>query len=64
MSEEREERKKEEGEEKNKEEKEKIILPKQLQDEMTKFFFEVALSRKRQEQHETRLSKNNDRSEE
>ena len=46
------------------EEKEKIVLPKDLQNEMMKFFFEVALRRKKQEQFETRLSKNNDRSEE
>ena len=46
------------------EEKEKIILPKELQNEMMKFFFEVALRRKKQEQLETRLSKTNDRSEE
>ncbi|MCL2164305.1 MAG: hypothetical protein FWH55_07920 [Oscillospiraceae bacterium] len=46
------------------EEKEKIVLPKELQAEMMKFFFEVALRRKKQEQLETRLSENNDRSEE
>jgi hypothetical protein len=44
------------------EEKEKIILPKALQEEMMKFFLEVAVRRKKQEQLETRLSKNNDRS--
>jgi len=44
------------------EEKKKIILPKELQAEMMKFFFEVALRRKKQEQLETRLSENNDRS--
>ena len=43
-------------------EKEKIILPKELQNEMMKFFFEVALRRKKQEQIEMRLSKKNDRS--
>jgi len=41
----------------------KIILPKTLQTEMMKFFFEVALRRKKQEQLEMRLSENNDRSE-
>ena len=46
------------------EEKGKIILPKALQEEMMKFFFEVAVRRKKQEQLETRLSENNDRSEE
>ena len=45
-----------------KEEKDKIILPKKLQDEMMKFFFEVALRRKKQKQLETRLSNNDDRS--
>ncbi|MCL2405222.1 MAG: hypothetical protein FWC92_06715 [Defluviitaleaceae bacterium] len=44
------------------EEKDKIILPKELQSEMTKFFLEVALRRKKQKQLEMRLSKNNDRS--
>jgi len=44
------------------EEKEKIILPKTLQTEMMKFFFEVTLRRKKQEQLEMRLSKNEDRS--
>ena len=44
------------------EDKEKIILPKALQAEMMQFFFEVALRRKKQEQLETRLSENNDRS--
>jgi len=42
------------------EEKEKIILPEELQKEMIEFFFEVALRRKKQEQLEMRLSKNND----
>jgi len=46
------------------EEKEKIILPKELQNEMMKFFFEAAVRRKKQEQLETRLSEDNDRSEE
>ena len=46
------------------EEKEKIILPKALQAEMMKFFFEVALRRRKQEQIEMRLSENNDRSDE
>ena len=46
------------------EEKDKIILPKTLQAEMMKFFFEVALRRKKQEQLEKRLSENIDRSEE
>jgi len=46
------------------EEKEKIILPKELQAEMMKFFLEVAVRRKKQEQLETRLSENNDRSDE
>jgi len=46
------------------EEKEKIILPKTIQIEMMKFFFEVAMRRKKQEQLEKRLSENNDRSEE
>jgi len=41
---------------------EKIILPKALQAEMMKFFFEVAVRRKKQEQLETRLSEKNDRS--
>ena len=45
------------------EEKDKIILPKELQNEMMKFFFEVAIRRKKQEQIEKRLSKKNDRSE-
>jgi len=44
------------------EEKEKIILPNELQKEMMKYFVEVALRRKKQEQLEMRLSKNNDRS--
>ena len=44
-------------------EKEKIVLPKALQDEMLKFFFEVAVRRKKQEQLETRLSTKTDRSE-
>jgi len=43
-------------------EKEKIILPKELQTEMMKFFLDVALRRKKQKQLEMRLSKNNDRS--
>ena len=46
------------------EKKDKIILPKSLQKEMMKFFFEIALRRKKQEQLEMRLSKNNDRSNE
>lgn len=46
------------------EQKEKIILPKALQAEMMKFFLEVAVRRKKQEQLEKRLSENNDRSEE
>ena len=45
------------------EEKEKIILPKTLQDEMMKFFFEVAVRRKKQQQFEAHLSEKNDRSE-
>ena len=45
-------------------EKEKIILPKKLQTEMIKFFFDVAIRRKKQEQLEIRLSNANDRSEE
>jgi len=45
------------------EEKEQIILPKALQAEMMKFFFEVAVRRKKQEQLETRLSNKIDRSE-
>jgi len=45
------------------EEKEKIVLPKELQAEMMKFFFEAAIRRKKQEQLGTRLSENNDRSE-
>ncbi|MCL2702859.1 MAG: hypothetical protein FWE91_04545 [Defluviitaleaceae bacterium] len=48
----------------NQEQEEKIILPKTLQVEMMKFFFEVALRRKKQEQFETRLSEIEDRSEE
>jgi len=40
----------------------KIILSKALQDEMTKFFFEATMRRKKQEQCETRLSENYDRS--
>ena len=46
------------------EEKEKIILPKALQDEMVKFFFDVAVRQRKQQQFETRLSEKNDRSEE
>ena len=46
------------------EKEDKIILPKSLHEEMIKFFFEIAIRRKRQEQMETRLSDNNDRSEE
>ena len=46
------------------EEKEKIILPKTLQSEMMKFFFEVAMRRKKQEQLDKRLSENIDRSDE
>jgi hypothetical protein len=45
-------------------EKEKIILPKALQAEMMKFFLEVAVRRKKQEQLRTRLSEKNDRSDE
>ena len=45
------------------EKKDKIILPKNLQNEMIKFFFDVALRRKKQEQFEMRLSNTNDRSE-
>jgi len=45
------------------EKKDKIILPKKLQNEMIKFFFDVALRRKKQEQFEMRLSNTNDRSE-
>jgi len=48
----------------NPKQEDKIILPKTLQSEMMKFFFEVALRRKKQEQLETRLSDNEDRSEE
>jgi len=48
----------------NQKERETIILPKALQAEMMKFFFEVAVRRKKQEQLETRLSENEDRSEE
>jgi len=44
-------------------EKEKIILPKELQIQMRKFFFDVAIRRKKQQQHEKRLSKNLDRGE-
>ncbi|MCL2024088.1 MAG: hypothetical protein FWG82_06950 [Oscillospiraceae bacterium] len=50
------------SEEKN--EEEKIILPKTLQAEMMKFFFEVAVRQKKQEQLEALLSKSNDRSKE
>ena len=46
------------------EEKEKIILPKALQEEMMKFFFEVAVRQKKQEQIETLLSEPTDRSDE
>ena len=46
------------------EEKDKIILPKKLQVEMMKFFFEVAIRRKKQEQLEMRLSENDDRGDE
>jgi len=42
------------------EEKETIILPKKIQIEMMKFFFEVALRRKKQEEIEMRLSENSD----
>jgi len=45
------------------EEKEKSILSKDVQNEMTKFFLEIALRRKKQEQFEMHLSKNNDGSE-
>ena len=45
------------------EQKDKIVLPKKLQNEMMKFFFEVATRRKKQIQIEIRLSENNDRSE-
>ncbi|MCL2672304.1 MAG: hypothetical protein FWF10_09770 [Clostridiales bacterium] len=41
-----------------------ITLPKTLQIEMLKFFLEAAIRRKKQEQIETRLSENDDRSEE
>ncbi|MDR2531218.1 MAG: hypothetical protein LBC82_00020 [Oscillospiraceae bacterium] len=41
---------------------EKIILPKALQKEMMKFFFEVAIRQKKQEQIEKALSEK-DRSE-
>jgi len=44
------------------EEKEKIILPKTLQVEMMKFFFEVALRRKKQEQFQKCLPENQGRS--
>ena len=44
-------------------ENEKIILPKELQIQMRKFFFDVAIRRKKQQQHEKRLSKNLDRGE-
>jgi len=50
------------GEQMN-EEKDKIILPKNLQIEMIKFFFDVALRQKKQEQFEMRLSNTIDRSE-
>lgn len=43
-------------------EKEKIILPLDLQTEMMKFFLEIAVRRKKQEQLEKRLSENHDRS--
>jgi len=42
----------------------KIILPKELQKEMLKFFLEVAVRRKKQEQSEKRLSNKIDRSKE
>ncbi len=42
--------------------REKIVLPKALQEEMMKFFFEAAIRRKKQEQLKTRLSEKNDRS--
>ena len=45
-------------------EKEKIILPSDLQAEMMKFFFEVAVRKKKQEQLKMRLSEKNDRSDE
>jgi len=44
-------------------EEEKIILPKALQAEMMKFFFEVAIRQKKQEQIKTLLSEKNDRRE-
>jgi len=44
-------------------EEEKIVLPKALQEKMIKFFLEIAVRRKKQEQLENHLSKNNDRSE-
>jgi len=42
---------------------EKIILPKELQNEMIKFFLDVAIRQKKQKQLEKRLSEKNDRSE-
>ena len=42
-------------------EEEKIVLPKKLQAEMMKFFFEVAVRQKKQEQIEMLLSEKNDR---
>jgi len=44
-------------------EEKKIILPKKLQAEMMKFFFEVAVRQKKQEQMKTLLSEKNDRRE-
>lgn len=38
-----------------------IVLPKALQAEMMKFFFEAAVRRAKQEQLETRLSEKKDR---
>jgi len=40
-----------------------IVLPKTLQTEMMKFFFEAAVRRAKQEQLEARLSEQNDRGE-
>jgi len=47
-----------------KREKDRIILPKKLQAEMMKFFFEVAVRQKKQEQLKTLLSEKNDRRDE
>ena len=43
-------------------EKEKIILPEALQAEIMKFFLDVAVRRKKQEQLKMHLSEKNDRS--